>query len=211
MIHPEGRHDGDLPSGTAAIHPVAPRDPSRHDSDPSATRRRSVQRHNGDPQCDGDPSSGGMMAILSVTATHQRQDGNDLLREAREKSSMKIGEDTSIDAVMLMVFGPRPWVRTAAMAPVRTTGAIVAATAISMAILGKCEFLNPGGSVKDRVAVKIIEEALESGKLAQGGIVTEGSAGSTAISLATVALAYGCKCHVVIPDDAAIEKPRPIS
>lgn len=37
-------------------------------------------------------------------------------------------------------------------------------------------------------------------------MVTEGSAGSTAISLATVAPAYGCKCHVVIPDDAAIEK-----
>ncbi|KAF8031709.1 hypothetical protein BT93_D0815 [Corymbia citriodora subsp. variegata] len=75
-------------------------------------------------------------------------------------------------------------------------------------ILGKCEFLNPGGSVKDRVAVKIIEEALGSGKLARGGVVTEGSAGSTAISLATVAPAYGCKCHVVIPDDAAIEKSQ---
>ncbi|GAV68804.1 PALP domain-containing protein [Cephalotus follicularis] len=75
-------------------------------------------------------------------------------------------------------------------------------------ILGKCEFLNPGGSVKDRVAVKIIEEALEAGKLLQGGVVTEGSAGSTAISLATVAPAYGCKCHVVIPDDAAIEKSQ---
>ncbi|KAG7024970.1 cys12 [Cucurbita argyrosperma subsp. argyrosperma] len=75
-------------------------------------------------------------------------------------------------------------------------------------ILGKCEFLNPGGSVKDRVAVKIIEEALESGKLVEGGVVTEGSAGSTAISLATVAPAYGCKCHVVIPDDAAIEKSQ---
>ncbi|KAJ6754073.1 CYSTATHIONINE BETA-SYNTHASE [Salix purpurea] len=75
-------------------------------------------------------------------------------------------------------------------------------------ILGKCEFLNPGGSVKDRVAVKIIEEALESGQLVCGGVVTEGSAGSTAISLATVAPAYGCKCHVVIPDDAAIEKSQ---
>ncbi|XP_057461511.1 uncharacterized protein LOC130751825 isoform X1 [Actinidia eriantha] len=73
-------------------------------------------------------------------------------------------------------------------------------------IFGKAEFLNPGGSVKDRVAVKIIEEALESGELARGGVVTEGSAGSTAISLATVAPAYGCKCQVVIPDDAAIEK-----
>lgn len=49
-------------------------------------------------------------------------------------------------------------------------------------------------------------KALESGQLAQGGVVTEGSAGSTAISLATVAPAYGCTCHVVIPDDAAIEK-----
>ncbi|XP_072982333.1 cysteine synthase 2 [Typha latifolia] len=75
-------------------------------------------------------------------------------------------------------------------------------------ILGKAEFLNPGGSVKDRVAVKIIEEALESGELVQGGVVTEGSAGSTAISLATVAPAFGCKCHVVIPDDAAIEKSQ---
>ncbi|RWR94822.1 cysteine synthase 2 isoform X1 [Cinnamomum micranthum f. kanehirae] len=75
-------------------------------------------------------------------------------------------------------------------------------------ILAKAEFLNPGGSVKDRVAVKIIEEALYSGSLARGGVVTEGSAGSTAISLATVAPAYGCKCHVVIPDDAAIEKSQ---
>ncbi|KAL8138190.1 hypothetical protein V2J09_004191 [Rumex salicifolius] len=75
-------------------------------------------------------------------------------------------------------------------------------------ILGKAEFLNPGGSVKDRVAVQIIEEALSFGKLCPGGVVTEGSAGSTAISLATVAPAYGCKCHVVIPDDAAIEKAQ---
>ncbi|XP_051125318.1 cysteine synthase 2 [Andrographis paniculata] len=75
-------------------------------------------------------------------------------------------------------------------------------------ILGKAEFLNPGGSVKDRVAVKIIEEALQSGGLFPGGVVTEGSAGSTAISLATVAPAYGCQCHVVIPDDAAIEKSQ---
>nr|POE87199.1 cysteine synthase 2 [Quercus suber] len=51
-------------------------------------------------------------------------------------------------------------------------------------------------------------QASKSGKLAQGGVVTEGSAGSTAISLATVASAYGCKCHVVIPDDAAIEKSQ---
>lgn len=49
-------------------------------------------------------------------------------------------------------------------------------------------------------------QALAYGKLLPGGIITEGSAGSTAISLATVAPAYGCQCYVVIPDDAAIEK-----
>jgi cysteine synthase len=49
-------------------------------------------------------------------------------------------------------------------------------------------------------------QALESGDLVYGGMVTEGSFGSTAISLATVATAYGCRCHIVIPDDAAIEK-----
>lgn len=75
-------------------------------------------------------------------------------------------------------------------------------------ILGKAEFLNPGGSVKDRVAVQIIEEGLQAGVLRIGGLVTEGSAGSTGVSLAMVASAYGCKCHVVIPDDAAIEKAQ---
>ncbi|KAH9549773.1 hypothetical protein CY35_10G037100 [Sphagnum magellanicum] len=75
-------------------------------------------------------------------------------------------------------------------------------------IFGKAEFLNPGGSVKDRVAAKILDEALESGALQTGGLVTEGSAGSTAVSLAMVAIAHGCKCHVVLPDDAAIEKTQ---
>jgi len=49
-------------------------------------------------------------------------------------------------------------------------------------------------------------QALQSGALRVGGVVTEGSAGSTVVSLAMVALAYGCRCHVVLPDDAAIEK-----
>ncbi|KAG6553458.1 hypothetical protein Mapa_004370 [Marchantia paleacea] len=75
-------------------------------------------------------------------------------------------------------------------------------------ILGKAEFLNPGGSVKDRVAVKIIQEALQNGTLRVGGLITEGSVGSTGVSLAMVASAYGCKCHVVLPDDAAIEKAQ---
>lgn len=60
--------------------------------------------------------------------------------------------------------------------------------------------------ISTKLCVLCHSQALESGKLARGGVLTEGSAGSTAISLATVAPAYGCKCHVVIPDDVAIEK-----
>jgi len=69
-------------------------------------------------------------------------------------------------------------------------------------ILGKCEFLNPGGSVR---------EALRSGQLAPGGLVTEGTVGSTGVSLATIAPALGVECHVCIPDDAAVEKARTLA
>ena len=48
-----------------------------------------------------------------------------------------------------------------------------------MQILGKAEFLNPGGSVKDRVALEIVNEALSDGRLVPGGLVTEGTVGST--------------------------------
>mmetsp|Transcript_2412 Transcript_2412/g.4929 ORF Transcript_2412/g.4929 Transcript_2412/m.4929 type:complete len:414 (-) Transcript_2412:229-1470(-) len=75
-------------------------------------------------------------------------------------------------------------------------------------VFGKCEFLNPGGSVKDRVAARIVQEALESGKLAPGGLITEGTSGSTGISLAMVARAHGLKCYVSLPDDAAAEKAQ---
>jgi len=70
----------------------------------------------------------------------------------------------------------------------------------------KCEFLNPGGSVKDRVALRVVKEALREGALVRGGIVTEGSAGSTGVSLAMVCKALGLECFVAMPDDAALEK-----
>lgn len=56
----------------------------------------------------------------------------------------------------------------------------------ALQILGKAEFLNPGGSVKDRVALRIVQEALASGQLQPGGLITEGTAGSTGVSLAMV-------------------------
>ena len=70
----------------------------------------------------------------------------------------------------------------------------------------KCEFLNPGGSVKDRVALRIVEDALASGALRRGGLCTEGTAGSTGVSLAMVCKAMGVECFVAMPDDAAKEK-----
>ena len=75
-------------------------------------------------------------------------------------------------------------------------------------ILAKAEFLNPGGSTKDRVAKSIIDHAAESGTLRPGGTVVEGTSGSTGISLAFMAKARGYACEIVMPDDMAEEKSR---
>src|SRR6195256_4331754 len=66
-------------------------------------------------------------------------------------------------------------------------------------ILGKAEFMNPGGSVKDRAALFIIKDAEERGLLKPGGIIVEGTAGNTGIGLALVANARGYRTVIVIP------------
>ena len=73
-------------------------------------------------------------------------------------------------------------------------------------ILGKAEFLNPGGSVKDRAALYIIEDAERQGKLKPGGTVVEGTAGNTGIGLAHICNAKGYRCLIVIPDTQSQEK-----
>ena len=73
-------------------------------------------------------------------------------------------------------------------------------------ILGKCEFLNPGGSVKDRAAVAIIQDAEERGLLRPGGTIVEGTAGNTGIGLALVANTRGYRTVIVIPDTQSEEK-----
>ena len=73
-------------------------------------------------------------------------------------------------------------------------------------ILGKAEFLNPGGSVKDRAALAIIEEAEASGSLKPGGTIVEGTAGNTGIGLALVGNAKGYKSIIVIPETQSQEK-----
>jgi cysteine synthase A len=73
-------------------------------------------------------------------------------------------------------------------------------------ILGKAEFLNPGGSVKDRAALYIIRDAEKRGTLKPGGTVVEGTAGNTGIGLAHLCAARGYRCIIVIPDNQSQEK-----
>ncbi|HEV8020482.1 MAG TPA: cysteine synthase A [Candidatus Lustribacter sp.] len=78
--------------------------------------------------------------------------------------------------------------------------------AIGREIFGKAEFLNPGGSVKDRAALAIIEDFEQRGLLGPGGVVVEGTAGNTGIGLTLVANARGYRAIIVMPDDQAAEK-----
>jgi cysteine synthase A len=73
-------------------------------------------------------------------------------------------------------------------------------------ILGKAEFMNPGGSVKDRAAQSIIEEAEAAGKLKPGDTIIEGTAGNTGIGLTVVGLARGYRSVIVIPETQSVEK-----
>ncbi|KAJ2740912.1 Cysteine synthase 2 [Coemansia sp. BCRC 34301] len=75
-------------------------------------------------------------------------------------------------------------------------------------VLGKAEFLNPGGSSKDRVALHVITQAEQRGELVPGSCIFEGTSGSTGISLAMVARARGYACHIVMPSDQALEKSQ---
>jgi len=77
-------------------------------------------------------------------------------------------------------------------------------------ILGKAEFMNPGGSVKDRAAKYIIEDALNKGLIKPGGTIVEGTAGNTGIGLALVGNFFGMKTVIVIPETQTDEKKATI-
>jgi cysteine synthase len=78
--------------------------------------------------------------------------------------------------------------------------------AIGRTVLGKAEFLNPGGSVKDRAAKYIILDAERDGRLKPGGTIVEGTAGNTGIALALLGNERDYKTIIVIPDDQSQEK-----
>src|ERR1700742_167790 len=73
-------------------------------------------------------------------------------------------------------------------------------------ILGKAEFMNPGGSVKDRAALAIITDAERAGRLKPGGTIVEGTAGNTGIGLTLVGNARGYRSVIVMPETQSQEK-----
>ena len=81
-----------------------------------------------------------------------------------------------------------------------------ASKATGCRILGKAEFMNPGGSVKDRAALYIVRDAIARGTLKPGGLIVEGTAGNTGIGLALVANALGFSTVIVIPETQSQEK-----
>ncbi len=81
-----------------------------------------------------------------------------------------------------------------------------ASAATGCNILGKAEFMNPGGSVKDRAGAAIIEAAIRDGSLKPGGTIVEGTAGNTGIGITLVANALGYKSVIVMPETQSREK-----
>ncbi len=81
-----------------------------------------------------------------------------------------------------------------------------ASKAAGCEIYGKCEFANPGASVKDRAALYIVRDAEQQGLLKSGGTIVEGTAGNTGIGLALVANALGYKTIIVMPETQSREK-----
>ncbi len=81
-----------------------------------------------------------------------------------------------------------------------------ASDATGCTILGKAEFMNPGGSVKDRAGLYIIADAEQRGTLKPGGTIVEGTAGNTGIGLTLVGNAHGYRCVIVMPENQSREK-----
>jgi len=75
-------------------------------------------------------------------------------------------------------------------------------------VYGKCEFFNPGGSVKDRIGLPIIERAERDGSLKPGGVIVEATSGNTGIGLAIAAARRGYRCIFTMPDKMSQEKVR---
>lgn len=90
--------------------------------------------------------------------------------------------------------------------PLLKLNRLAKATGISATLLGKLEYLNPAGSVKDRIAKAILDEAEEKGLLTQGSVIVEPTSGNTGIGLASVAAARGYRIILTMPETMSIER-----
>jgi cystathionine beta-synthase len=82
------------------------------------------------------------------------------------------------------------------------------ARGVACDLVAKVEFFNPGGSVKDRIGITIIEDAERQGRLKPGGTIVESTSGNTGVGLAIAAAIKGYKCVFVLPDKQSVEKIR---
>ena len=82
------------------------------------------------------------------------------------------------------------------------------AAGLSTPIYAKIEFVNPGGSVKDRIALAMVEAAEREGLLKPGGTIVEATSGNTGVGLAMVAAVKGYRCVFIMPDKMSAEKIR---
>ncbi len=82
------------------------------------------------------------------------------------------------------------------------------AEGIRTPVYGKCEFMNPGGSVKDRIGQAIVEAAEDEGRLGPGGTIVEATSGNTGLALAMAASSRGYRCIFVMPDKMSLEKRK---
>src|SRR5947208_11986881 len=82
------------------------------------------------------------------------------------------------------------------------------ARGVRPALLAKVEFVNPGGSVKDRIGLAMIEAAERAGSLRPGGTIVEGTSGNTGVGLAIAAAVKGYRCIFTMPDKMSQEKAR---
>jgi cysteine synthase A len=101
----------------------------------------------------------------------------------------------AIAASVLDLVGRTPLVRLGRVAP-----------AGGAAVLGKLEVRNPGGSVKDRPALAMVEAAESAGEIASGAVLVEATSGNTGISLAMIAAVRGYRCILVMPEDMSLER-----
>src|SRR5215213_9916498 len=110
-------------------------------------------------------------------------------------SDVRAGRARGIAETVVDVVGDTPLVRLNRVVP-----------AGGARVLAKMESLNPGGSVKDRIAVSMVEEAERDGRLMPGATIVEPTSGNTGIGLAMVAAARGYRLILTMPDDMSLER-----